>query len=257
MNWITTNRDAVVAGVVSSVLVLLGQALVMIVARTISDLILRRFSARRLWGFRKPNRVIVVSGSIAKFEDGSGTAYLAGADAEAVAVVQLSLQVTYPQAEIVHMYAPDVPRDLYGSNIVTIGGPINNRCTEDFMRELGDQVRFDGLDLLVGDSRYEIVGDQREGRTDYGLIMEGSSPYSGSARWVVLAGCDSGGVLAAANTLSPVASTSGLRWRLIRHWRVWLPGAFGKPRCAVVRTKSLGNIAGPAALVDARELELS
>src|SRR5579872_6152739 len=206
-SWLTRNQDAILAGVVSSAIVLAGQTFVRTASLVLFDVILRRPPARRLWGFKKPRRIYVVSGSIERLTEGDGLSYLAAPDAEAAAIVTVALRNLYPKTEVVHLHSPTFSPDLYGSDVVTVGGPVNNLCTRRLLETIPGGVGFDGLDLVTNTARYTIGAPAVGAGSDFGLVVASANPYGAGTRFVLLAGCDTHGVLAAA--MSICAAPSG------------------------------------------------
>ncbi|MFE0519386.1 hypothetical protein [Streptomyces sp. NPDC058954] len=237
-------RDGLVAGVISSFIVIVLQFSITTASRIVADMVGRRWPTRSIWRFKNPRRIYVVSGSIESITDPAGTAFLAGPDAEAVAVVRVALSVLYPKAEIVHTYAPSLSRDLYNANIVAVGGPVNNRCTRDFLLQIPDAPKYENLDLVTSARRYSLepITEQNPARTDYGLVISTVNPFSESARWVIISGCDTSGVLAAATVLSPLRETARCRSEIRRKIQ-----RFRGPKgyAAVVSTLAIGNLASP------------
>jgi hypothetical protein len=205
MIWYTQNRDAIIAGIVSSAIVLTLQVATRVVSLLIYDIIVRRLPTKRIWGIASPKQIYVVSGSIETLTGPTGLAYLAAPDAEAVAVVSVTLRLLYPKAELVHAYSPNFSPDLYGAHVVSVGGPINNTCTRTLMKALGVPLRFEQLDLVTPKRRYELKAPTAQDpvNTDYGLVISAPNPFTPGARCLIIAGCDTHGVLAAANALSP------------------------------------------------------
>ncbi len=252
--WLAGNFGAVLAGVISSVLVLMGQMTVIVLSRLIIDKIGGRRSLRRMVQMDSPSKIYLVSGSIEELErqQPAGPAFLAAPDAAAVASLRIGLRLLYPHTEILHTFAPEFSRDLYGANVVTIGGPINNRCTRDFLSELPLAVSFEGLDLTTPSARYELaeIDPVLAARDDYGLIVSAENPFDSRARCVVIAGCDSGGVLAASMIVSPDPLGANAR-RQIRRLMRWSPFR-GRTKAffAVIRTRATRNIASAPVLVE-------
>lgn len=261
---------AITAGIVSSVIVLALQFLVVAGTQSVSDLLTQRRLVRGLWRLRKAERIFLVTGSVESLagqpssvdaspvaQTASSTAYLAAPDAQAAGAARLALDMLFPRADVVQMASPEFPRDLYSSDVVTVGGPINNRCTREFLASIPG-ITFDGLTLVTPEgTRFEpaIAAAGSPATTDYGLVVSVPNPFDSSRRWIVIAGCDTGGVLAAAMTLSPTkpgrSCAKAIRKEL--GWKNWTFGAM--PYFAVVKTLTAGNIAGNPQVIAARTLQ--
>lgn len=250
MKWFLSQQDSILAGIVSSAIVLIAQIGVGVLIRVLSDAVLHRSLCRRIWGFRKPKRIYLVSGSVDALADGE-TAFLSGPSADAAALIRVSLSMLYPGVEVIQTYAPTMSHDLYGSNIVTVGGPINNRVTRDFLSDELGGLRFQGLNLVGKQAEYQLgSNDPAVGRVDYALIVNRPSLFNREARWIVVAGCDSGGVLAGAEALSPVNQARKVQLGVRRSWRLrWK--RMKDPSYAILETMSKGNIASYPTLVEA------
>lgn len=253
-SWLSSHSDAIIAGCISSAIVLGLQIFVPTTSQALYDLVMRRWAAKRVWGFRKPDQIYIVSGSIKEMTTDDGTAFLAGPDAEAVAVVTVALQLLFPKAKLVRLFSPGFSKDLYGNDLVTVGGPVNNSCTAAYLDALNVGARFENLDLVTPAKRYEIAAG-KDGTTDYGLIISAQNPYATDRRCIVVAGCDTHGVLAAANTLAPGranhvarrawAQSQSLPRRLFRRsFNYW----------TVVKTRGFANTAGPSTVCETTSL---
>jgi hypothetical protein len=121
VSWIAGNSDAIVAGVISSVIVLCLQVFIPPISLIVYDALLRRRPTKRVWGISNPKQVYIVSGSIETMTGPTGLAYLAAPDAEAVAVITVTLRLLFPKAKLMHAYSPNFSPDLYGSHVILDG----------------------------------------------------------------------------------------------------------------------------------------
>jgi hypothetical protein len=203
--WLATNYGAIVAGIISSAIVLGLQIFIPPISQIIYDTLVRRRSTKRVWGISNPKHIYIVSGSIETMTGPTGLAYLAAPDAEAVAVITVALRLLFPKAKLIHAYSPNFSPDLYGADVISVGGPVNNTCTRTLMKATAVPAKFDGLDLVTPSHRYELKPATKDEpiNTDYGFIISTRNPFTPGARCIIIAGCDTHGVLAAANALSP------------------------------------------------------
>jgi len=151
ITWLTKNAEAILVGVVASLLVLFGQSTVRTVSLAIAILITRRWHLRLLWRFGAPQHVVVVSGAVEGVTDVVRSAILAGPDAHAANIMLSATEDLYPKCEVRHVYSSSFPPELYKEDLIVVGGPINNSCTAAILRRLHGQLDFrNDFELHVG-----------------------------------------------------------------------------------------------------------
>lgn len=246
MRWLSDHLPNITVGVIASTIVLSFQIFVKVISLLIYDTLLRRIPTKKVWGIKRPKQIYLVSGSISTLTGPTGLAYLAAPDAEAVAVASVALRLLFPKAELVHAYSPNFSPDLYGADVIAIGGPINNTCTSTLMKALKVPLHFDQLDLVTPSHRYELKAATPTDpiNTDYGLIISAANPFTPGKRCLIIAGCDTHGVLAAANALTPDRLQKKYRRHVGRaHGRLYLWRRYSY--YAVMSAQALANTVGP------------
>jgi hypothetical protein len=205
-----------------------------------------------LWGFRGVERLYVVSGSISDVRQEVRDAILMGPDADAANECIAALRFLRPRTRVVRMYSPSFPDEMLKENVVAVGGPVNNPVTEKVMQPLSRIVKFDAAlilhDLLAGSQFETKYSDGNTVERDYGLILKLPNPMRIGGELLVLAGCDTHGVLAAARAISPHPDGTGTSHAI----RAQLGfGAFARKDyyMAVVSCNAVGNEVGTLQLV--------
>lgn len=204
--WLLDNSKDIniniIAGLVASFIVLVFQTFVRSISLIIASFFTLRYQLKILWQFRKPERIFVVSGSIETPLD-IKTAILAGPDADAANTLIATLGLIYPDADIHHVYSSAFPKELYKENLVVVGGPINNSCSRDVLDQLKKEAYFDEFALVIGKDKFEAVYDAKdEPLSDFGLIIRTVNPFDCTKDLILVAGCDTHGVLGAATSIS-------------------------------------------------------
>jgi hypothetical protein len=253
--WFADNFNIILAGIISSVIVLGLQIFVPPVSVIVYDTLARKRPAKRVWGIASPKQIYIVSGSIETMTGPTGLAFLAAPDAEAVAVITVSLRLLFPKAELIHAYSPNFSPDMYGAHVISVGGPVNNTCTRTLMKATGAPASFDRLDLVTPNRRYELKPPTKDEpiNTDYGLVISTMNPFTPTTRCIIIAGCDTHGVLAAANALSPDRLQKHFRAAVARSQpslRFWKHYSY----YAVVSAKALANTVGTLNIEEVNKL---
>lgn len=243
--WLSDNAASIIAGVISSLIVLSLQFLVDLAVQFSHDFITQRSQVRRLFGLRSPRRIYVVSGNVEQLATDvfRGTVLLAAPDAEAATKIKLTLAVLYPDADIIHTFSSTMSEELFSEDIVSVGGPVNNATTRMLLQEMTSKVSFENLDIVTGKARYSLEKNN-QGRliTDHGLLFVGPNPFNPDKRCMVVAGCDTNGVLAAAECLQlghgrariMKRLKTSLSYKVRRHPSLYL----------ILRTRTVGNLPG-------------
>ncbi len=204
--WMHDNSNDIninlIAGLIASLVVLAFQTLVRSISLIIASFFTLRYQIKLLWQLRKPERIFVVSGSIETPLDVK-TAILAGPDADAANTLIATLGLIHPEAEIHHVYSSAFPKELYKENLIVVGGPVNNSCSRDVLEQFKNEVCFDEYILKVGNDEYEASYDENdEPLSDFGLVIRSDNPFDCTKDLILVAGCDTHGVLGAATSIS-------------------------------------------------------
>jgi len=208
LEWIKTFKTDIyiniIAGLVASLIVLLGQTLVKTVSLIIASFFSLRYQLRALWFFRKPQKIYVVSGTIANDTPTEvKTAILAGPDADAANVLVATIGLIYPKALVSHVYSSALPKEFYKENLVIVGGPVNNICSKLVLDQVYDLIHFEGFYLCDSSSQYSATYDENDNvLVDYGIVLRIENPFDSTKDLFLIAGCDTYGVLGAATLIS-------------------------------------------------------
>lgn len=204
--WLTTYRDTIFTGVVASLIVLALQAFVRAVSIALAAIVTIKWRLRPIWGFKTPGNIHIVSGSIENVSEGVRAAILAGPDADAASTIIAATGLLYPEAHVRHFYSSHFLRDLWSENLIIVGGPVNNSCARGILDQYKDKESpiFDGFTLVSPTGkRYETIYDEQDVPIkDFGVLMRAVNPFDKSKDMLLMAGCDTYGVLAAAKLAS-------------------------------------------------------
>ncbi len=211
MNWFEslwhneTSKDIIIgilSSILASIIVLFSQSFVNIITFVLT----KKFILYKLWRWNNPKRMFIVSGSINKLSEIT-SAILTGLDAEAAHRLIATAHMLYPEAEIEHVYSSDsnlFSQEYYRENLIIVGGPINNKCSQYFLKRYVSIVEF-----IDDDDQYFKIKFQNKIYTpteniDFGLIVRDINPlnrFNKSKSILLVAGCDSFGGLAAAKVI--------------------------------------------------------
>ncbi len=243
--WLEAHSDDIIvnllAGVIAAVLILMTQTTVIIISTTIHDLITRRFRIRRIAGFRLGGDapIEVLSGSL---EEESPV--LQGPDARAAARIQVMLEQVFRGRRVVDGYrARQSDEEIPQSDFCTVGGPEFNSCTRSVIAYLSSVAAFDSEGNLVLPSIGRVYKPEMEGgriKKDYGLLVRMRNPVDGRRTCVVVAGCDTYGVYAAAQLLTNSARFPHLAGQF-RKKRGLVSSALNKDFVAVISCRAQGT----------------
>jgi hypothetical protein len=207
-DWIYVYQSEIyinlVAGLLASFIVLTFQTLVRTVSLILASIFTIKFRLFQVWQIKKPQRIFVVSGAIGfQVPVEVQTAILAGPDADAASTVIATLGLLYPDVEIQHVYSSTFPLESYKENLVVIGGPINNSCTAIFMEHIKDKAFYNAeFELVLGESKFTTQYDGDRAEKDFGSVIRMQNPFNHSKDVIIVSGCDTHGVLAAATLIS-------------------------------------------------------
>lgn len=238
-SWVTTNSDSILAGILSSVIVILLQSIAIGLGLAIASALALKWRLRTIWRLRNPQFAFVLSGSIADVSEDVRSVILAGPDADAASKIVATLGLLYPAARLRHAYSSGFPTEMYKETIICVGGPLHNRSTKQLLSNF-PTIRFDEFSLIAPDNNiYETEYDDADVPIeDYGLIIRARNPYDEVHDVIILAGCDTYGVLAAALAISADPGAKRIRRQLARNLgfaRFYKAVAFAAVvRCAVL-----------------------
>jgi len=181
-------------------------------AKSFIDFIRKRRPFYRIWRLDQDVTTYMVTGSI-DLKALTGTQIflaptMAAGDIDAFVEIISSLRLLYPKARIERFFSEEFPERNMDENIVTIGGPKWNTVTRHLLRSSDSPLTFDGYFLVdeITGQRHETEEDETQIYVDYGLILRMRNPYDRKNNFVLLAGCDTFGVLAAAKCMSSLSS---------------------------------------------------
>ncbi|KYG71961.1 hypothetical protein [Roseivirga echinicomitans] len=202
IQWIKDNSTAIIAGIISSGIVLLLQVFIGSIINSITYLLTNRLTLSRLYGIKDGDSAYIASGEIPVTQpQGNNTTILQGPDSTAANFLVGTLQELYKDSSIRHIYTGASTKiQPIHENIFTVGGPKYNSTTKHFMKYLPDEVDFDqnGILKVFGESFQKDSTNQE----DYGLLAKIKSPYMHDKYIYILAGCGTYGVLAASYLIS-------------------------------------------------------
>lgn len=163
----------------------------------------------RVWRLKdeESNQIYVVTGSI---PHDTYKHLMACGDVDAYAEIAACLRRQVRKAKIKSFFSPEFPTKFLDENIVSIGGPVWNKVTQNFMKQSGCPIDYDlkdrcFVDVKTGRRFYnQVVGGNG---IDYGLIIHSANPYDTSKMVVLFIGGYTYGVLAGARYMSPFSET--------------------------------------------------
>lgn len=251
LKWFSTNGSNILAGIVASSIVLALQVFSRAASLALAVLVTLRWSLRLLWRLRDPRRVYVVSGAITNVSEEIKSVILAGPDAIATSTLIATVGFLYPKAEVRHVYSSRFARESYKDHMVVVGGPVNNTCSADMLNHLGTHCSFDNFKLMLPclqNKSYEAQYDEQEKPIkDYGAVIRMINPFDKSKDTLLVVGCETFGVLAAAMLISSRPDAKDARSQLRK--RLGIRKYFKRQSyIAVVECDVLGNDIGCVSL---------
>ena len=201
--WLQGNSSNILAGIVSSLIVLGLQTFSRVVSLVIAAFLVFKWRLRTIWRFRDPKRIYVVSGAVTGVSEHVKSVVLAGPDAEAVSALIATAGLLYPGADIRHVYSSTFSRDLWKEHLIVVGGPVNNACAAAILEQVKSDISFKDFDLLCGDSVWSTENSEAETVIkDAGAVSSGSRPLRFDERVMLTMGCETFEVSAAAALIS-------------------------------------------------------
>jgi hypothetical protein len=254
-DFFNSNLTAIMIGILTSVIVLLLQTVVRTSSLALAAWLGRTGTIAPIWGFKDAKRIHIVSGSLEGLGAKTPQAILMGPDADAANECFATLRNLRPSSKLVREYSPYYPEEQLKEDMVSIGGPVNNSVTRRLMAYISEKVSFEpeSGDLLdkfsTASKRYEATYDDNDViLSDYGLILKIPNPFDITREVMVLAGCDTPGVLAAARSISlnPEGKTATKAMRKsLRRFAYFRDNSF----VAIVKCNVIGNEIGIPELV--------
>jgi hypothetical protein len=264
MKFLLDNFTGILIGIVSSLIVLLLQGFIRVFSLVVAAWIRKTGTLGPIWGFQRASEVYVVSGSIQK-----AAATLLGPDADAANESIATMRFVRPNTKLIRLYSTSQPPEETTSNVIAIGGPVNNAITQRFMSrpEISKHIVFakskkdPEIPVLVDkmtkpNSVYEPTYQGDEVESDYGLILKLPNPLGDQSEILILAGCDTHGVLAAARSISLHPDANVVLKAIRKHLGL---GAYFRENyfAAIVHCIAVGNDVTRLKLVDFHPLNNS
>jgi hypothetical protein len=126
-------------------------------------------------------------------------------DRDALMELAMFLSRALPRARIVRHSSSTITPDVLSSNLVVLGGPMNNHVTRDLMRALEVPLCFDlvGEQMRLGDGpQFRLASEDGRPSRDAGYFGRFRNPFDRSHRVVLCQGFYTFGTLAAAGVLA-------------------------------------------------------
>ncbi len=251
MDWINNNSDAILAGIISSGIVVLLQVFINTFSQVISYLITNRLRLHRVLRMKNGETIYVTSGIIPNLQTttaGGATqpidraATIKGPDSKAANLIIHTLQDIYEESVVRHIYTGQNDKvQTSHENIFTIGGPKYNATTKLFMSHLPDEVKFEQSGKLkVYDKEYT---KDTTNNVDYGLIAKIKNPYMDGKYIYIVGGCGTYGVLAASYAISNQKYFPKLKKQLLNKMG-WFWFSRRKEFVAVIKCETNNNEVG-------------
>lgn len=217
IDWLNKNYDAIVAGILSSIIVIALQIFV----RSVSQILIYYFTSRlylsHIYQFKNGDVAYVISGSLPKPEnDKDDTTLIKGPDANGANLIVRTLEEILPKSNIKHLFTHNTTStfQIKDENIVTVGGPKFNSFTRSVSKYLPNSIAFDDKGVLhIKDREYCKDVDNCK---DFGVIIRIHNPFRDKKNILIIAGCGTYGVLAASYVLTKNQRYPGLKKSLIK-----------------------------------------
>jgi hypothetical protein len=246
--WTTAHQTDILvnllAGLIAAIVLLVCQTGVIVVASLLHDILTRRLKIRRLFGLSTTGEpIVVISGSLNPKQP-----LLEGPDARAAAQIHLTLEQVFRRRRVLDTFSasPD-EKDLPHTDYCAVGGPEFNACARNTLAHLAKYVNFDAagrLNVVACNKTFEAEYEGGAAVKDYGLLVRVRSPMDEQRRALIVAGCDTYGVYAAAQLLTDSRRFRSLYGRFRRKRGIFETLA-NKDYIAVVSCRPVGSdIAG-------------
>lgn len=156
--------------------------------------------ARRFWRPFVSGQSKIVVGRFREFDTFEASGLVGVGDMQAAAEVAAffaELGVRRGANAIDIVYQDQFSGDLYGANLISIGGPEGNRVTERILRRINHSIKFDSGSSLrdtetdtVYNPEFETEGEGRKTLVlDYGLLIKAPNPLDPRHTVMIIAAC--------------------------------------------------------------------
>ena len=247
INFLVNNLDIIILGVIASILTISLQTVVKVVSNVITYILTLRWNLRRLFSFTNKEDVYVISGSIDD-KTNKDIALLMGPDASAASNLYRTIEDIYPGSKVKHIYSTTHQSIYIDENIVSVGGPTHNTCTENLMKHLKSIVFFDENDAL--NYKDQIYSKSEEQDEDYGLIIRMENPFATTRKALIVAGCGSHGVLAASMFFNKTRKIKNIHKDFKKNVG-FFNHLLNKDFIVIVRCRMIGNDVSDITFIDA------
>ncbi len=230
----------------------------MVSIQYIYDRLSKRHKLKKYLRFENGKRIYVVSGNIENIRtrEYKNMVILAAPDAEGAAKIKTVLEWIYPKSDVIHTFSSAFSPEFYPDTLLSVGGPKNNKVTQTLLAELTKgKISFDGLDIVTPMNRFSLETDSSNSSilTDYGLVIIGPNPFNYVNQAIIIAGCDTTGVLAAARCLELGPLHRAIFDQLSKSEQ--FPSAKKETKYFVVKTRAIGTSSGEPQLVEFGKLD--
>lgn len=246
-----------IAGMLASIIVLTLQIFVKSISIMLVSFFELKWKLRILWQINKPKRLYIVSGAIEGVSEYVKSVVLAGADAEAANTLIGTTGLLFPETEIRHVYSSYFVKEFYKEHLIIVGGPINNSCTAAAFEFLMEDISFSkDFEMVVDGLKFETIYDKKNNPIkDYGAVIRTNNPFDSTKDILLVVGCDTYGVLAAAMLISSMPDAKLARKLLYK--KLGLKRYFFKQNfIAIVGCNVLGNNIGDISLRYFKKLKI-
>jgi len=176
------------------------------VATALAAIAQQRLPGRRRWRLHDPSHAVICISTSASIDTGEYMRHTSGVgQAIALGMVAASLHKAYPGRSPQHVHLSEEPlADRLESDLILLGGPKNNKVTRMMLAALQTRLPVSVLDRTfvwsTGATELRYLGQSRKQSvyTDYGLVIHVRNPKKPATTLVMLIGCHTYGVVAAA-----------------------------------------------------------
>ncbi|KAA0676661.1 hypothetical protein [Azospirillum brasilense] len=169
----------------------------------IMHIVRKRIPARLSWGLKEHRTSVFVLATSAKVDTGEYIRYSSGiGQIRAVGILVPGFIRAYKTINSSNvLLSEELPEIYCGRDLIVIGGPKNNKLTEDLLKKM-DKLPYTmvGNQIINRISNTKIKGVIKNGfvTEDYGLIIKTRNPYNREARCLIIMGTHTYGLDAAA-----------------------------------------------------------
>lgn len=237
MEWFLNNLNSIIAGIIASLIAVSLQTFTKVFSSIITSVLTKKYYYRRLFKLNELEQTYVISGSIPQRRD-KDLALLMGPDASAAINIKHVVESIYPKMVVKHTYSNNQDIGLIDENIIAVGGPVFNKVTDFFMKQISNIILFnENDDLIVKDN---IYSKNKDLMLDYGVICRIDNPVSPSKKAIIISGCGSNGVLAASQLLN-TSNRFGYLKKEFKSKRGFINRLLNKDFIVIISTKIVAN----------------